>query len=230
MIKRLIVKKKGKIVKMGIIFDLILILILGSCIFVGYKKGLVNVIFKVFAFLVALIITFILYKPITNLIVNHTQIDEKIESVIIENATKEVENTENNADEQVTVNEYVQKYVQNTGTEIQNNLVESVAEPIAYNVVSIGVGIVLFVVARIALILLNFITDTLAELPIIKQCNEIGGIVYGFLKGLLIIYILLAILFFIISINNNITLNEAIDSSFLTKILYAHNLILNIIM
>ena len=215
---------------MGIIFDLILILILGSCIFVGYKKGLVNVIFKVFAFLVALIITFILYKPITNLIVNHTQIDEKIESVIIENATKEVENTENNADEQVTVNEYVQKYVQNTGTEIQNNLVESVAEPIAYNVVSIGVGIVLFVVARIALILLNFITDTLAELPIIKQCNEIGGIVYGFLKGLLIIYILLAILFFIISINNNITLNEAIDSSFLTKILYAHNLILNIIM
>ena len=215
---------------MGIIFDLILILILGSCIFVGYKKGLVNVIFKVFAFLVALIITFILYKPITNLIVNHTQIDEKIESVIIENATKEVENTENNADEQVTVNEYVQKYVQNTGTEIQNNLVESVAEPIAYNVVSIGVGIVLFVVARIALILLNFITDTLAELPIIKQCNEIGGIVYGFLKGLLIIYILLAILFFIISINNNITLNEAIDSSFITKILYAHNLILNIIM
>ncbi len=215
---------------MGIIFDLILILILGSCIFVGYKKGLVNVVFKVFAFLVALIITFILYKPITNLIVNHTQIDEKIESVIIENATKELENTGNNADEQVTVNEYVQKYVQNTGTEIQNNLVESVAEPIAYNVVSIGVGIVLFVVARIALILLNFITDTLAELPIIKQCNEIGGIVYGFLKGLLIIYILLAILFFIISVNNNITLNEAIDSSFLTKILYAHNLILDIIM
>ena len=215
---------------MGIIFDLILILILGSCIFVGYKKGLVNVVFKVFAFLVALIITFILYKPITNLIVNHTQIDETIESVIIENATKEVENTENNANEQVTVNEYVQKYVQNTGTEIQNNLVESVAEPIAYNVVSIGVGIVLFVIARIALILLNFITDTLAELPIIKQCNEIGGIVYGLLKGLLIVYVILAILFFIISVNNSIALNEAIDSSFLTKILYAHNLILNIIM
>lgn len=212
---------------MGIIFDLIILAILGVCIFIGYKQGLVNVIFKVCAFLVATIVTLILYKPITNLVIYNTQIDEKIESTIIENATKEV-NNENN-DEESILGQYFSKYIENTEAEIQNSIVESVAQPIAYNVVSIGVAIVLFIVIRIALILLNFITDKLADLPIIKQFNELGGIVYGALEGILIIYVILAILFFIISVNNNEVLNEAINTSFVTKFMYAHNILLKII-
>ena len=52
---------------MGIVLDIILLAILVLSLFFGYKKGLISV-FNLCAFLVAIIITWILYTPVTNLI------------------------------------------------------------------------------------------------------------------------------------------------------------------
>ena len=73
---------------MGIILDIILIFIMALSIILGYKKGLVKVAVKLCAFLIAVIITLVFYKPVSNLIIENTQLDEKIEGVIIENGTK----------------------------------------------------------------------------------------------------------------------------------------------
>ena len=81
---------------MGIILDLILIAIFALSIFLGYKKGLIGVVFGLCAFLVSIVLTFILYIPITNAVINNTDFDEKIEEFIIENGTSE-ENEHNNA-------------------------------------------------------------------------------------------------------------------------------------
>ena len=79
------------------------------------------------------------------------------------------------------------------------------------------------------LILLTFITDLITELPIIKQFNDVGGVLYGIIKALLIIYVLLAIAFFIVYISGNITISEAISNSYITKFFYNNNILLNII-
>ena len=50
---------------MGIIVDIILIAILCTCIFFGYKRGLIGVIVKLFSFVIALAISLILFKPIS---------------------------------------------------------------------------------------------------------------------------------------------------------------------
>ena len=39
-------------------------------------------------------------------------------------------------------------------------------------------------------------------MPIIKQLNEVGGLIYGILMGLIFVYVILAALYFIISVNN----------------------------
>ena len=70
---------------MGILIDIILILILVLNIVLGYKRGLINVIFSICAFFIAIILTLILFKPISNLIINNTEIDNKIREVIIHN-------------------------------------------------------------------------------------------------------------------------------------------------
>ena len=54
---------------MGVVIDIILIGVLASNIYLGYKRGLINVVFKLLAMIVALIITLILFKPISNLII-----------------------------------------------------------------------------------------------------------------------------------------------------------------
>ena len=57
---------------MGIIVDIVVVTILLLNIVIGYKKGLVNVIFNIFAFLIAIIITLIIYKPVSEIIIRNT--------------------------------------------------------------------------------------------------------------------------------------------------------------
>ena len=217
---------------MGIVLDIIVLVILGLSIFFGYKRGLIGVAFNLCAFFAAIIITWILYTPITNLVINNTQIDEGIKSAIIEKGLIKTENEDSKKSdnkEENPVNEYIQKYVTTPATDTANEAITNVAGVVSEKVVAIGVAIVLFIVVRIALILLKFLANMIAEIPIIKQCNEVGGIIYGVVTGLFIIYVLLAVLFFVMSVNNSGTVAEMINTSIISKFLYTHNLILNIL-
>lgn len=206
---------------MGIIIDIILLGILALTIFIGYKRGLVKVIFKIFAFLVALIITIALYKPVTNLVINNTEIDEKIASIIIENGTVEKEKT--------TENKTLDSYIENTKNDLQNDIVNSAAGTLSINLVSIIVVIALFIIVRIALMLVGFLADSLAELPIVKQFNEAGGIAYGVLQGIVIITVILTITYFIVTTTQNSSITNIIDSSYITKFIYYNNPIIKLI-
>ena len=211
---------------MGIIIDVVLIVLLLLSIFLGYKKGLINVIFNLCAFLVAIVVTFILYKPVTNWVVDNTELDETIKKSILENGVTAKEGNE--IDNEEGLDKYIEKYAKDAITDAKNNAVESVADVLTLNAVKIIVAIALFIVVRILLIFAKALGEALSEIPIIKQFDKAGGILYGALVGLIVIYIALAIVFFIISINRIDGLAEAIDSSIITKYLYGNNLILNI--
>lgn len=206
---------------MGIIIDIVVLAILALTIFLGYKRGLVKVVFKMFAFLVALIVTLVLYKPVTNLVINNTMLDETISNIIIENGTIEKAKDEKS--------NTVDKYIENAKNDIQNSVVTSVADTVAVNLVSIIVIIALFVITRLLLILVSFFADSLAELPIIKQFNKAGGIIYGILQGIVIILAILTIIYFISTTVKDFAVTKLINESIITKIVYYNNPILNII-
>ena len=210
---------------MSIVLDILIILIFVASVYTGYKKGIINVGFNLFAFIIAIIVAVILYRPITNIIVNNTGIDESIEKIIIENGVKE--KTEEN--KQTGIDSFVQNYAKDIAQGTQNAIVESAARPIAIKVIAIAIMILLFIIARIILIVLKVFTNLLAKLPILKQCNEIVGLIYGILKGLIIIYAILAIVFFISTISGNATLNTIVEKTYITKIFYNHNLILDLL-
>lgn len=211
---------------MGIVLDLILLATLALSIFFGYKKGLIGVAFNLCAFLVAIIVTWILYNPVTNIVINNTEIDDGIKNAIIE---KGVIKQDEKKQEENKVNEYIGQYITTPITDATNNVVEETAKVISEKIVAIGVAIVLFIVVRIALILLKFVAEAIAKLPIIKQCNKAGGLVYGAIRGMFVIYTFLAILFLVMSVNNSGTIANMINSSIISKVLYENNLILNII-
>jgi len=211
---------------MGIVLDIILLAVLVLSIFLGYKKGLISVVFNLCAFLLAIIITWILYTPITNAVIKNTEIDDNIRNAIIEKGV--IENKEEKEKENV-VNKYIQEYVTIPITNTTNDVVEETAKVVSEKVVAIGVAIVLFIVVRIALILLKFVIEGIAKLPIIKQFDKAGGTVYGAIRGMFIIYIFLAILFLVMSINNSGMIANMINTSLISKYLYANNLILNIV-
>lgn len=212
---------------MGIILDIILVAIIALNVFICYKKGLVKLAVGLIAVLVSVILAVLLYKPVSNIIINNTELDEKIKSAITENFVNEEETTEETEDNGFM--KYIEKYVEDPVNKTKNEIVIEASGVIATKLIDIIAMVSIFIVARLVLILLTFVTDMITSLPILKQFNELGGILYGLIKALLIIYVLLAIVFLIIYVTGNNTLSNAISSSFITKFFYNNNIILNFI-
>ena len=63
----------------GIFVDLIIIAFFALSIYWGYKRGLVNVITSLVAFILAIILTLIIYKPISNFLQSNTPLGQTIE-------------------------------------------------------------------------------------------------------------------------------------------------------
>ena len=203
---------------MGIIIDVIILLLILLSTYLGYRKGLVSLAVSFIAFIAAIIITVILYRPIGNLIINNTKFDENLQTTIQEKVEDIVTKDEG---ENKTTNGLVESAKQ--------GVLPSAARTIAVNVIYGITMIVLFVVARLALLLINLLADTIAKLPIINQFNKAGGILYGLLRGLIITYLIVIIINLIIVFNPNGSVSKAVQQTFLTKTISEYN-VLNILL
>ena len=162
--------KKGVDFNMGIIVDIILIAIIILNIFIGYKKGLIKVVFNIFAFFIAIVVSLILFKPVSNIIINNTEIDDKIREKIlsVNNYDEESESIddEKEEDKKTFIEKYIEDKVAEAGKEAKKKAVETAADVISIKATEIITGLILFISIRIALILLGFLTDTLSNIPI----------------------------------------------------------------
>ena len=200
---------------MGILVDIILVAIVVISAFLGYKKGLVELGAKLIAGLVAIILTLIIFKPIGNVIIKNTSIDEKIENVILEN-------TKNFIDEnsQVSDNKYIQSASDNAVTEVKENILPEQARNIAVNVVYVASAIIIFIVSKIVLSIIITLANAVASLPILKQFNEIGGLLYGIIRGAVISFIIILIIGTVAKMNPNGTVSKDVESTILVKEVY----------
>ena len=211
---------------MTLIVDLVIVALIALCIILGYVRGLTGSLIKILSFVLSIVIAFILFVPISNLIIDNTQIDEKIETSIRQTILKQDTEEENNMP--TTVTEYINAQIEEGSNQAKEAIVDTTARDVSVITVKAGTWILLFIIARLALICLKFITGLIAKLPVIKQFDKIGGIIYGALEGLVITYVALAIITFIAPItSNNIT--DTINGSYLGSAMYNNNLLLKII-
>lgn len=217
---------------MSIIIDLILIGIILLSTFLGYKKGLIGVAFKIVSFIIALIVTLILFKPITNYIIANTELANNIENAIVEKlSTAEIEEgqiNEESTDLPNVVVDYINGGIQNTVNQAKDSVVKVVAHNLTETAISIIVMIGIFIITRLILLFAKVLLEAVSELPIVKQFNEVGGIIYGIIRAMLLIYVILAIISLILPMLDKTIILSAINNSILTKILYNNNIILMI--
>ena len=202
----------------GIIIDIIIVLLIAISTYLGYKKGLINLAIQLVAFIVAVIITLVLYKPIGNIIINSTDIDESLQQTIQSNAekylSKEKEENQKETNYEISIMQTAKDAV-----------LPETSKTLAINLIYGATIIILYIISRICLLFIRFLADKLAELPIIKQFNELGGAIYGALRGLLIIAIMLFILNIIITINPDTTFNVIMDSTYIAKTMSMYNIL-----
>ena len=207
---------------MGIIVDLILIACFILFIFVGYKKGLAGSLIKLCSFVIALILALALYKPVANAVKDNTQIDENIKSTIVETFGQQEQTQEENMPKDLVQN--ISSEIENATSEAVNNIAQSISDTI----INIGAGIVIFIVARLLLIIVSIFAKQIVKLPIIGLVDKVGGIAYGTVEGIVIIYIVLGLISLssLIWVDNAVV--TAITNSGIGSFLYNNNIILKI--
>ena len=210
---------------MGIVIDVCIVAILALSIFLGYKRGLVGLAFKILSLLIAIVISLLLYYPISNFVINNTQIDDKMEQIIISKFIKEENNEENGEKESKNI---ITKQIEAAAEEVTENTVNVVSKNISRTIIDFGVIIVIYIITRFVLLIFRSISDKLADLPIIKQFNDIGGIIYGIIAGFLIIYILFTIFTLTSSLYNSEKFILLINNSLIGRIIYNNNIILKL--
>ena len=198
---------------MGVIVDLIIIAIVALSTYLSYKKGLVALAIKLCAVVISIVITLLLYKPVSNLIINTTSIDETIQNAILEKATDVIRQEE----ESDLSNEVIDF--------AKDGVLDVKARELSIQIVNTGVIIILFLIIKFLLRFVTVIANKIAKLPIINQFNKAGGLIYGLLRGIIIVYIALLLIGFAGQINQNNKLHKSINESTLGKMMYENNVL-----
>lgn len=197
----------------GIIDIIILVFILLSAIG-GYRKGLISLGIHLFAFVLALLISFVLYRPIGNIIINTTQVDETIQATI-----------QKNAETMVNTKGFENDLTKSLVESAENGMLPEVSKELAYNIVYLGTMIVLFLVLRVCLMLVNTVANAISKLPVLDQVNKLGGAAYGVVRGIIITYAILLIISLGIAINPTTKLAQMIDDTYLAKTMMENNIL-----
>lgn len=208
---------------MGIVIDFLILLIILICTFIGYKRGLVKVVVGLLAFVIALVASVILYKPISNLIIEKTNLDDNIQAGIYEEIKGEdIEKSDNG------IIEFANQYLV---SEMKEVTAELISESITETIIEVITFIILLILIRIILMFANAIFGLIAELPIIKQFNKAGGTIYGILQGIIINYIIFAIIIVGIQIAkvDKVTIDNTIGESKIGSVLYNDNIIIKLL-
>lgn len=210
---------------MGIIVDLIIIAVVLLFIFLGYKKGLTGSLIKLLSFIIAIVVAFVLYKPVANAVIENTVIDDNIRTTL--SATLGVKDKTENTKENVpsTIMNNINKEIENATDEVKANVIDHTT----ITIVNIGSGIVIFLAVRVILVIISLFAKILTDLPVIKQVDKLGGLAYGAIEGIVIVYAVLAVISLTSVIWANNAVVTAIAKSSLGEMLYNNNIILNLL-
>lgn len=219
----------------GILVDLVIISILISNIYWGYRRGLVAVLFKVLMFIVSLLIVFLLYKPVSTSIIDNSQLDEwlsqsireSLDGTILQDGTLMM-STDTNVS--TAVIELINSFVTEALNESSADPLGYVSLNLAYFMIKVGTMLALLMISRFFLLFIRFAAELIGNLPFIKMFNKSGGLIYGILKGFLTIYLILAVFSVISPLIEGWGITSAIQDSTWGSKMYNNNIILNIIM
>lgn len=218
----------------GILVDLVIVSILISNAYWGYRRGLVAVLFKILLFIVSLLIVFLLYKPVSNSIIDNSQLDEwlsksireSLDGTILKDGTLML-NTDSNIS--TAVIDLINSFVTEALNESSVDPLGYVSINLAYLMIRIGTMLLLLIISRFLLLFVRFAAELIGNLPIIKMFNKSGGLIYGIIKGFLTIYIILAVFSVISPLIEGWGVTGAIQDSTFGSKMYNNNVILNLI-
>lgn len=198
---------------MGIIVDLIIIAIIVFSTFVAYKKGLISQAIKLVAVIISIIITLLLYRPVSDFIINTTTIDETIQNGIYEKSYEIMIKKDGNSEMEQSIMQ-----------QATDGTLQRTSRKLSIQIINIAVILILFFGFKLILRFVDALANSIAKLPILKKLNKIGGILYGLIRGIVIVYACLLLIGFVGKVNSANFMHKSVEESYLGKAMYENNI------
>ena len=87
--------------------------------------------------------------------------------------------------------------------------------------------VIVYILVTVILLILKFALKIFTKLPVINQIDKIGGIILGFAEGVIIVYIIIAIISIVVPEKKDGNISQKIDESYIGRYVYNNNVIKN---
>ena len=197
---------------MFIIVDIVLVAIIALCMFIGWKRGFIDQILTFFSGLIAFVAAYLLTPLLAPLVSKHlffTQISQKA-SELIHNIGDGISGAElfggGKANETFrailqrfgadydVIKEKFASLVSEGSDKASDAIATHIAEPVSLALSYALCFIVIFIAALILLWILKHVLNLAAKLPVIEKANQALGLVFGALIGIIIVWVLSAMI------------------------------------
>lgn len=235
---------------MGYIMDIILVSLMVLCVVSATKKGFIKTVMGTVSLLLALILTFAFYEPVKDKILEsemtnglkatiiekleNIEVDSEgnfdIESLMENKPTEFIELLENFGIDYNELSLQYEGWLSDSSTNIREKLIQTIINPIIDFLASGVTLFALFLVCFFAIKLATFLLDKVFTLPILKQANKALGFVAGAINGLVVVYVVSAIVILLIPFLKTKGIDIDPETSFVFKLFSDEtNIVLNFI-
>lgn len=204
----------------------------------GMTKGFIIAAFNLLGYILAALIARMYYPMVSNLIMEKTDLFNKINNRISQNIADIFQSSGNPEtfnsiiehfklpkilEQGMSTNPNVQGQISNLTNPIANQMANTLTE-MFINIISI---ILVFIIVRILLIIVINILDNIAKLPILNTMNRTAGLILGLAKGVLLVLIIFTVLTPVIMFSPDGVIASTTYNSFFGEYFYTNNIIMD---
>lgn len=216
------------------LMDIIILVVIGLNGLLGLRKGFIVSVFNFVGFILAIYIARMYYPVASKFIINNPNFIGKVKDFvsgrvnIIADGVSKSDGMDSIVEAFKLPNPINEGIINNSSTIIETGKA-NIANSLTAFFINILSMIIIFLIARLIIHLLVGLLNSFAKLPVLKQFNSTAGLAFGVLKGVLLVYILFAVLTPIISMYPDGKIAGYTYQSTLGQFFYKKNIIINFI-
>lgn len=220
--------------------DIILIAVIGLAVFLGWKRGLVLSVFLLGSTILAIFLASIL-SPVVSMGLDKMGVAKAMtpgfSSIVEESLTEEYEKSKEIDIETATeklplpsfLSEEISTKVDDTAEESISKISNKIGSQAAGVVCSIIAFVIVFIIVMIAMQIIKAALKIVVKLPFLNRVDKIGGIIVGFIEGVLFVLVFLLFVSALSPVGFMQSAVRAIENSTITRFLYESNFVGKII-
>jgi uncharacterized membrane protein required for colicin V production len=214
--------------------DITVLIVIAVFTFIGLKNGFLYTVFRLFSYILSVIFA-IKFYPVLSDMLQKTAIYGSIKAAVIkgivgsEDLSAFKDGTTQTIVDGLKLPQFLKtslvESITKKGISGVQKIIDSVGSEIAALAINILSVILIYLIIRIALVFTRTLIKTISKLPVFRLLDKTGGLILGAVEGILVLYILCAILILCSAFPKFEPVIDSIENSMYANYFYQNNFI-----